>query len=119
MVIVSAHTCNRYFLETASPPECEPPLSPGKSSLAGTGGFRLGQGAGNPTCWRSRRIHTGADDLWVGSHRSTVGFLLSANKGVELLIDPVTLQPGKHLVIIQLFQVIGKLLVLYSQEVKK
>ena len=62
-----------------------------------------------------------------------VGFLLAADKGADLLDalgvtggqhlrhldDPVALQLGKHLVIIQLFQIIGEPLILYSQEAKE
>jgi hypothetical protein len=35
------------------------------------------------------------------------------------LDDPVALQLGKHLVIIQLFQVVGEPLILYSQKAKE
>ena len=62
-----------------------------------------------------------------------VGFFLAADKGADLLNafgvtggqhlrhldDPVALQLGKHLVIIQLFQVIREPLILYSQEAKE
>ena len=117
MVIASAHTCNRYSWKRLRPPECEPPLSPGNHHWQEPA-------ISSPIKWRKSSVleeppntHCRSRSL-AGSHRGYVGFLLAADKGANLLDalgvaggqhlrhldDPVALQLGKHLVIIQLFR---------------
>ena len=71
--------------------------------------------------------------FWLGLIGGAIGFLLAADKGADLLDalgvtggqhlrhldDPVSLQLGKYLVVVQLFQVVGEPLILYSQKAKE